>query len=156
MTLTGIILLLLLGLIFLLLEILVLPGTTLLGVVGGILLLIGLWFTFSLYGTTVGLYTLGGTAIVSVALILLAFRANTWDRFTLHNRLDGKVNVINDAQLAVGTTGVAVSRLAPMGKAEFNGEYYEVTTEGEFVNPLTHIVIIAVSKSQIIVKPNTI
>jgi membrane-bound ClpP family serine protease len=43
-----------------------------------------------------------------------------------------------------------------MGKGEFNGEYYEVTTNGEFVDATTKITIVAVSKNQIIVKPITV
>jgi membrane-bound ClpP family serine protease len=153
MTLTGIILLLLLGLLFLILEILVLPGTTVLGFAGGILMLIGVWVAFSLYGLTTGLYVLGGTSVATIAAVVLAFRAGTWKRFTLHKKLTGQVNTFDQKVLTIGTIGVAVSRLAPMGKGEFNGEYYEVTTNGEFVDASTKITIVAVSKNQIIVKP---
>ena len=156
MTLTGIILLLLLGLLFLILEILVLPGTTLLGFAGGILMLIGVWMSFSLYGLTTGLYVLGGSSAVTIAAVVMAFRAGTWNRFTLHKKLTGQVNTFDQKVLAVGTIGIAVSRLAPMGKGEFNGEYYEVTTNGEFVDATTKITIVAVSKNQIIVKPITV
>jgi membrane-bound ClpP family serine protease len=156
MTLTGIILLLLLGLLFLILEILVLPGTTVLGFAGGILMVIGVWVAFSLYGLTTGLYVLGGSSVVTIAAVVMAFRAGTWNRFTLHKKLTGQVNTFDQKVLAAGTIGVAVSRLAPMGKGEFNGEYYEVTTNGEFVDATTKITIVAVSKNQIIVKPITV
>jgi len=156
MTLTGIILLLLLGLLFLTLEILVLPGTTVLGFAGGILMVIGVWVAFSLYGLTTGLYVLGGSSVVTIAAVVMAFRAGTWNRFTLHKKLTGQVNTFDQKVLAAGTIGVAVSRLAPMGKGEFNGEYYEVTTNGEFVDATTKITIVAVSKNQIIVKPITV
>jgi membrane-bound ClpP family serine protease len=156
MTLTGIILLLLLGLLFLILEILVLPGTTVLGFAGGILMVIGVWVAFSLYGLTTGLYVLGGSSVVTIAAVVMAFRAGTWNRFTLHKKLTGQVNTFDQKVLAVGTIGIAVSCLAPMGKGEFNGEYYEVTTNGEFVDATTKITIVAVSKNQIIVKPITV
>ena len=156
MTLTGIILLLLLGLLFLILEILVLPGTTVLGFAGGILMVIGVWVAFSLYGLTTGLYVLGVSSVVTIAAVVMAFRAGTWNRFTLHKKLTGQVNTFDQKVLAAGTIGVAVSRLAPMGKGEFNGEYYEVTTNGEFVDATTKITIVAVSKNQIIVKPITV
>jgi membrane-bound ClpP family serine protease len=156
MTLTGIILLLLLGLLFLILEILVLPGTTVLGFAGGILMVIGVWVAFSLYGLTTGLYVLGGSSVVTIAAVVMAFRAGTWNRYTLHKKLTGQVNTFDQKVLAAGTIGVAVSRLAPMGKGEFNGEYYEVTTNGEFVDATTKITIVAVSKNQIIVKPITV
>lgn len=155
MTLTGIVLLLLLGLLFLILEILVLPGTTVLGFAGGILMLIGVWVSFSLYGLTTGLYVFGGSSVVTIAAVLLAFRAGTWNRFTLHKKLTGQVNTFNQEVLPVGSNGIAISRLAPMGKGEFDGVYYEVTTNGEFVDATTKITIVAVSKNQIIVKPLT-
>lgn len=153
MTLTGIILLLLLGLLLLMVEILVLPGTTVLGVVGGILMLVGLWYAFAGYGTTTGLYVLGITSAVTLGAVVLAFRAGTWNRFTLHKKLTGQVNTFDESVLEVGTTGIAVSRLAPMGKAEFGGKYYEVTTTGEYVDASTKITIVAISKNQITVKP---
>lgn len=153
MTLTGIILLLLLGLLLLMVEILVLPGTTVLGVIGGILMLVGLWFAFAGYGTTTGLYVLCISSVVTLGAVIMAFRAGTWNRFTLHKKLNGQVNTFDESLLEVGTTGIAVSRLAPMGKAEFGGEYYEVTTTGEYVDASTKITIVAVSKNQITVKP---
>jgi membrane-bound ClpP family serine protease len=156
MTLTGIILLLLLGLLFVLLEILVLPGTTVLGFVGVVLMLIGLYFSFNNYGTTTGLYVLAGSSGVTLVAVILAFRAGTWNRFTLHKKLNGQVNTFDETLLQVGAVGKATSRLAPMGKGEFDGRYYEVTTTGEFVDASTKITIVAVSKNQIIVKPITI
>ena len=54
MTLTTILILLLLGLGLVILELLVVPGTTAVGVIGGLMLIAGIWFTYNKYGSTTG------------------------------------------------------------------------------------------------------
>lgn len=155
MTFTGIIILLVLGLVLLLIEILVLPGTTVIGIIGGALMVAGIYFAFAMYGTMPGLYTLGIAGTVTLVAIILAFRAGTWNRFTLHKQLDGKANVIEKEAIQVGAEGLAISRLAPMGTADFGGALLEVSTNGEFVNANTKIVIVALENNRIIVSSKT-
>jgi membrane-bound serine protease (ClpP class) len=47
---------------------------------------------------------------------------------------------------------VAVTILRPVGKAEFDGEVYEVKSDGEFVGEGAEIEIIEVYGNQILVK----
>jgi membrane-bound serine protease (ClpP class) len=51
-----------------------------------------------------------------------------------------------------GQRGVAVTILRPVGKAEFDGEVYEVKSDGEFVGEGAEIEIIEVYGNQILVK----
>ncbi|HNS17534.1 MAG TPA: NfeD family protein [Bacteroidales bacterium] len=153
MTWTLIVILLLVGFVLLLLEMLVIPGITVAAVLGFVSIALAVWGAFASYGTTAGFITLTTGILGSVVLLIVALKAKTWNRFALKSSIDGKVNVIGEAAVRSGDTGKTVSRLAPSGKALINGEYYEVHTIGEFIDPGSEIVVTKVDFNQITVKP---
>ncbi|MEZ5196254.1 MAG: NfeD family protein [Bacteroidales bacterium] len=141
------------GFLFLLLEILVLPGTNIAGVVGFILIAIGIWQAYAVYGSTAGTITLAGSIVFSVVSLYYSLKSNTWKKATLNKNIDGKVNLVDANKIKIGDRGKTISRLAPMGKALINGEYFEVKTTGEFLDQEVEIEVIKIEFSQIIVKP---
>ena len=151
---TIIFVLILAGLIFLLLEILVVPGTTVVGAIGFILMAIGIWQGYAAHGTPEGHYLLAGTLFATILLISMALRSKTWNRVMLHTNLDGKANVIDENAVKPGDTGKSVSRLVPMGKALINNEYYEVSSSGEFIDPGTEITVVRIENNKIFIKSN--
>jgi len=56
-------------------------------------------------------------------------------------------------RLSVGAEGVARSVLRPSGKAEFAGELYDVITDGLYVEPGARLRVAAVEGARIIVEP---
>ncbi|MBP6978040.1 MAG: NfeD family protein [Bacteroidales bacterium] len=152
MTWTLIVILILVGFVLLLLEMLVIPGITVAAVVGFIAIALAVWGAFASYGTTAGFITLAAGILGSVVLLIVALKAKTWNRFTLKSSIDGKVNVIGETAVRAGDTGKTVSRLAPAGKAMINGEYYEVHTIGEFIDPGSEIIVTKVEFNKITVK----
>jgi membrane-bound ClpP family serine protease len=154
MTWTLIIVLIAIGFVFLLLEVLVLPGTNVAGVIGFVLLAIGIWQAFAVYGGTAGTVTLLITLLLSGVLLYFALKARTWKRVALHRNIDSKVNIIDEGRIRIGDKGKTVSRLAPMGKADFGGEYYEVMTMSEFIDPGVEIEIVKIEHNKITVKKN--
>jgi membrane-bound ClpP family serine protease len=151
MTWTLIIILILVGFLFLLLEILVLPGTSVAGIIGFVLIGIGVYFSFRI-SSTAGYITLGSSLVMSVVFLMLVLKSRTWKKLTLKSEIDGKVNVIEEDQVKVGDTGVTVSRLAPAGKAMINNDYFEVHTIGEFVDPNIEIIVTKIEFNKIYVK----
>lgn len=152
MTWTVILVLILVGFLFLLLEILVLPGTNIAGILGFALIGIGIWQAFAVYGTRSGVITLGASFILTIIFLTFALKSKTWNRLTLKSEIDGKVNVIDEINVKAGDEGITVSRLAPAGKALIKNDYYEVHTTGEFVNPNTEIIVTKVEFNKIYVK----
>jgi len=140
------------GLIFLALEILVIPGVGVAGVIGFVLIAIGVWQAYAAHGLLAGHLVLGGTFIFTVLTLVLSLRGKTWRRLALSTAIDSKVNVIDHELIKPGDTGKTVSRLAPMGKAQINGEFYEVSTNGDFIDPKTDIIVLKIEHSKIIVK----
>ena len=147
--------LILIGLAFLLLEILVIPGTGVAGIVGFILIGIGVWQAYSYYGNVTGHWVLAGTFAATVVVLVYSLRAKTWRRVALKSEIGSRVNIIDEENLKPGDEGKSISRLAPGGKAVFNNDYYEVRTMGEFIDQDVDIVIEKIEDHKIYVKPKS-
>jgi membrane-bound ClpP family serine protease len=140
------------GLVFLALEILVIPGVGVAGVIGFILIALGIWQTYAGYGMLAGHIVLGSALIMTVLTLVLALRSKTWRKLALSTSIDSKINTIDIEKIKPGDTGKTVSRLAPMGKAIINGEFYEVSTQGDFIDQQTEVVVLHIEYNKIIVK----
>lgn len=151
MTLTAIILLILLGLILVLLEILVVPGLVV-GIIGGALMVGGVVSAWYVHGATTGAIVLGGTVAITIISILLAFRSKTWNKAALHSEIDSRVNILNENSINVGDRGIAISRLAPMGKALINDQQVEVQSIEGYVNENSRIVVVKVAGNKVLVR----
>ncbi len=145
--------LIVIGILFLLLEILVVPGTTIVGLLGVGLLVSGVVMAFISYGTTTGLVTLAASLLLSVAAIAISLKSNTWKSAMLSTSNLGRVNTMEEGIVVAGDEGLTVSRLNPYGKALIKDEYYEVVSRDALVNENTPIVVIKVEGNKIIVKP---
>jgi len=144
--------LILIGLAFLLLEILVIPGTGVAGIIGFILIGIGVWQAYDYYGSIIGHWVLLGTILGTVAVLAYSLRAKTWRRVMLKSEIGSRVNLVDEDTIKPGDLGKSVSRLVPTGKAVFNNEFYEVRTMGEFLDPNVDIVIEKIEDHKIFVK----
>ncbi|HSV76556.1 MAG TPA: NfeD family protein [Bacteroidales bacterium] len=145
--------LIVIGIIFLLLEILVVPGVSLVGIVGGGLIVFAVVSAFTTYGVVEGALTLVGALFASIVAIVFALKSNSWRKAMLNAEVSGKVNVIEPNKINKGDEGVTITRLNPMGKAMIQDEYYEVTSSENLVNENTPIVVVKVDGNKIIVKP---
>ena len=142
----------LIGFLFLLLEMLVIPGFGFAGVIGFILVAVGVWQTYAVYGMTAGHLVLAGSFLFTLLALAFALRGKTWKRISLSDAINSKVNVVDTELVRPGDTGRTISRLAPSGKAIIKGEYYEVRTNGEFLDEQTEIVVLKMDQNKIIVK----
>lgn len=145
--------LIIVGLLFLVLEILVIPGTAVVGIFGFGIMGVGIWQAYATYGTIAGHYTLGGTLLFTILSLYFSLKSKTWKKITLNDSVSSKVNVIEEDKVKPGDSGKTVSRLTPTGKAVINGDYYEVRSMGEFIDPGTKIEVIKVNFNKIDVKP---
>ncbi len=143
------------GIVFLLLEILVVPGTTLVGLLGLAMLIAGVVISFNHYGIQVGVMTLIGALIFSLVSIAFALKSNTWKKAMLGSELDGRVNIVDVEKITAGDEGVTVTRLNPMGKALIRDDYYEVSSKDNLIGENTPIVVVKVDGNKIIVKPKS-
>ncbi len=151
--LSTVISLLVFGLILVVAEIIFVPGTTLVGVLGFCFLMVGVGLSFKYFGSEIGWITLGSTSVACGGLLYFSFTTNAWKRFSLKSSSSSKLNEGELDQLRVGMEGQAISALRPVGKAELNNQTVEVKTNGDYVDSGSRIRIIKVLSNQIIVEP---
>lgn len=147
-----IILLIITGLILILVEVIFIPGTTIVGIVGFLITCVGIYITYEEHGATAGNYVLAGSGLLSVLGLVYSFRSKSWNKFSLKDINNGKVNEGYSNDLSVEIEGVAISDLKPIGKAEFNNKAYEVKSKGEFIPAGNKLKIIQIEGNRIIVE----
>ena len=150
---TLLIALVVIGLIFLLLEILVIPGTTVAGIIGSALIVLAIWQAYDQYGSQTGIIFLGSTVLLSVVTLYFSLKGRTWKRLMLNTEVGSKVDHFEKYRPKEGDVGVTVSRISPMGKARFNDDYFEVKSYAGYIDPNTEVVIKKIEHNKIIVKP---
>jgi membrane-bound ClpP family serine protease len=157
MSMTLIIFLILLGIVLFLIEFLLVPGITIAGIGGAILMVGGVILAYHHHGTAVGNYTLIGTAVMAFVTIYFVLKSKTWNRIMLHTKIEGKVNVVDKEipNVKVGDIGETVTRLNPIGKVLINGEYFEGKSEDKLIDQRSKIEVIKVLSNKVIVKLKT-
>jgi len=142
---------LLIGFLFILAEILFVPGG-ILGLIGAIILLYGIYLPYGEGRIIGGHITLGLTLVILVFSLFMAIRSKTWRRVQLDTAIDSKVKHFEETELKVGDVGVATSRLNPMGTVRFGDKYVEVSTIDNFTDEGKEVEIIKITKDKLIVK----
>ena len=129
-----IILLILLGVLFLVAELVLLPGVSLgaLFALGGIVVLIILALSF-------------------VATVL-SLRSKTWQRFSLKQKIESSSMPLPDNEVKAGDRGVAVSRLAPMGKVEIGGRIYEAKSTDVYIDQRSTVEVVGFENFNVVVR----
>ena len=154
MSVLAIILLILLGIFLFLVEFLLVPGITIAGLGGAVLMGIAVYMAYKTHGNAIGTYTLLGTLVFTLITIIFALRARTWRRFMLSKDIDGKVEVgLEQGKIKVGDVGESITRMNPVGKVMINNMIVEGKSIAGFVDQHVKIEIIKVLNTQVIVKP---
>lgn len=152
MELFYIILLVFFGLLFLVAELVLLPGVS----IGAILSLVcyggSIYLAFSDFGTEAGVAVIVVILLLSVAAVVVSLRAKTWQRFSLRQEIRSSSSVLPAEELRVGQRGVTLSRLSPMGKVEIDGKVYEAKSTGAYVDPRQEIEVVGFENFSVIVK----
>jgi membrane-bound ClpP family serine protease len=140
------------GLALIIVEVVFIPGTTIIGLVGVIMAIAGIIFGYSAFGNTVGFYILLTTLSALALLLYFSFRTGAWKKFANKSAINSKFNEGLLESFAVGEEGICVSALRPMGKAEFGHRTIEVSSLGQYLDAGTRVRIKEVSTSGIIVE----
>ncbi len=153
MSLLAIILFIVLGLLLLLIEFAVIPGITIAGIGGFILLIGSVYIAFKSYGNVAGFITLAVVLIAAPMMIYYFFKSRSGKKMILESQIDGKVEYIEQGKIVVGDIGKSIGRLAPSGKARINGEVVEAHSTGVFIDHNTEIRVMKILSNKIIVEP---
>ncbi|MCU0356061.1 MAG: hypothetical protein MUE95_00630 [Cyclobacteriaceae bacterium] len=149
----AIALLILAGIVLLIVEVIFVPGTTVIGIIGLAFVLAGIVFSYNHFGSTTGNYVTVATSVFALIAIYLSFRKGAWKKFSLSTSIESKVNEDMLKGVEVGMEGITTSALRPMGTAEFNGKLIEVTTLGDYLAPGSRVKILRAEPNMIVVEP---
>ena len=152
MTILAIIVLILLGLLLLLLEFAVIPGVTIAGIGGFLLLAYSVYMAFAQYGTFAGFLTLVLVLVAAPALIYFLVKSRAGRKMILETNIDAKVDTTETENIHAGDTGVTIGRLAPTGKVRINGVTVEAHSSGSFVDHNKPVRVLKVFPGKIIVE----
>lgn len=152
MDLITVLVLVLIGLLLLLVELIFLPGTTLVGILGFVVLAVGVWLGYEKLGTDHGHIILGISLVLSIAIVAFSFKADVWSKFALKDVNHSRVNENIKPKLQEGGIGRTSSALRPSGTALFDDQHYEVHTNGEFLDAGTTVIITRINHHKIIVR----
>ena len=154
MSLLAIVLLILLGIFLLFLEFFIIPGITVAGV-GGIVLIVGANIAaYYFHGNEIGHYTLAGSIVLFVVTIIVLLKTGTWNKVMLSKTIDSHViDIKEENKIQPGDIGKTIGRLNPMGMVLVNGVAVEASAQGSFLDPNTEVEVIKVERRKIIVKP---
>jgi len=145
-----VILLIVAGIALVIIEILFIPGTTVIGIIGLALLVFGIIFGYGKFGNTTGTIILISTIVVGGAATFISFRSGLWRTFALKSTNKSRVNEDMEIQHLLGAEGKAISALRPYGKAEFYNKVYEVKSMGNYANSGSRVRVIKVEKNNTI------
>ena len=148
-----IILLILIGAIFLVAEMVLLPGLSVAGICAVLADGAAIYFAFTRYGATGGVITVVVVAAVSIAAVVISLRARTWQRFSLKHQIDSTAQELPQEQdVKIGDHGITLTRIAPMGKVEINGRTFEAKSVDKMIDPNTEIEIIGFENFNVIIE----
>lgn len=141
--------LLLIGLILLVVEIIFIPGTTVVGIFGFLVSLAGLAFAFINFEYSVAIWITGVTLVINFAAVWYGFSSGIWKKFSLKSTQSGGAFDGRTDGLEVGMKGLAVSDIKPYGKASFNEIWVEVKSESGFIEVNTPVTITKIENNKI-------
>ena len=141
------------GLLLLGLELLVIPGFGVAGILGLGSFAASCWLAFSNFGTMAGVIFVVALVVVVTLFVVLVLRSKTWRKITLDTNIDSRVDdVPQEKGIEVGMTGVALTRLAPAGQAGFGDVVIEVFSRDSIISAGSRIEVVELSDNKVLVK----
>lgn len=148
-----------LGISGVLLELHVLPGHGVPGILGTLALLSAIVLAFGLPFAFVTAQSLAIAIVLTAVVFFFAarlFPQNAFMQRLAFTGVQGKDYIAApDRRALIGAAGFATSYLRPAGYAAINGQKVDVLTEGEFVAAGTPIVVTRVEGARIFVRPRS-
>ena len=144
--------LILLGVILMLIELLLIPGVGVAGILSLASIAAACWYAFRFCSTSAGIITTCVAVVILIIMLVVVLREKTWKKFELGTEIKSKVNEEREA-LKVGDKGKTLTRLAPMGTAEFAQVSVEVKScDNTMIAPGTDVEIVRIEDNKVIVK----
>lgn len=146
----------LLGIILLCVEIFLIPGFGITGILGIIGIVGGIFLSFGIHNIAVASLVVFISLLIDIVLIILIarFMSKSKDfknKITLDMDISGYRSSVSYNEL-IGKTGTAETFFRPSGYILIDGKKYDAVSEGEFINKGSNLKVILVEGNKIVVK----
>lgn len=144
------------GLVLIVIEVYLVPGFNVIGILGIITIIFAVGYSFAESGWPGGLIAIVGSVGATAGLFWFLYATGAWDRFVLSASL-GKDTLVEEQEREhrkryLGKLGVAITPLRPTGVVEIDGERVEVATEGEFIAAGSRVKVVAMDRRRFFVR----
>jgi len=146
--------LLILGFVLVLLEIFVIPGFNIFGIIGFLTVCAGVGHAYLNMGFGAAVTVAGVGLVGTVVLVRLMIQARAWKRLVLESdtsRAAGYDSVEPGREDLVGQQGEALTALRPAGRAQFGERVVDVVSEGGFVKRGERVEVLQVVGNRVVV-----
>ena len=151
--------LLILGFLLVLLEIFVIPGLNIFGIIGFLTICIGVAFSYLKMGLLPALGVAGLGLVGTLILLRFLIRVRAWRRLVLDtssSRDNGYSSSREELDELVGQTGRALTPLRPAGRVEIGERIIDVVSEGSFIDAGDAVEVVLVHGNRIVVQSHAI
>jgi len=147
--------LLVMGFALLFLEVFVIPGINVFGILGVVAVVTGVAYAYFRLGPGAALSLGVWSAVGTAALLWAVLRHRAWQRLVLRSdtaRREGYSAAPADLEDLVGQEGRALTPLRPSGRAQFGERIIDVVTEGNFIPRDARIEVLSVAGARVVVQ----
>ncbi len=144
--------LLVVGVILLIIEMFLIPGLSVSGIAGVLFLAGGVFYAYDQVGTTAGHLSLLGSVLLMGVAFWVFVKSKALEKMSLKTEIDSKVDPLLGMDLKIGDVGIAISRLAPMGKIKINQWTVEAKSFDDFIDQDTKVVVVEINNTNVIVE----
>ncbi|RMH71567.1 MAG: hypothetical protein D6675_06370 [Gemmatimonadetes bacterium] len=147
--------LIILGFLLILVEIFLIPGLNIFGIIGFFAIIAGFVFSLQL-GLVYAIPIFIGSIALGIFLVQQIMRTRAWDKIILHDEErseEGYLSADANLERLVGQTGYALTALRPSGTAVIEGQRVDVVTEGIFIEKDAPVKVVNVEGTRVVVRP---
>lgn len=97
--------------------------------------------------------------MIAIAVFLVILRrlpsSKLWSRLVLKDSTHTQQGYVSsqDYSAFLNKTGIVTSLLRPAGVVEIEGNWLDVVSEGQFIQPGVHVKVVSVTGNRIVVRP---
>lgn len=140
------------AIVFLILELFLIPGISIAGILAAASSIFAIYYAFANIGATGGIVTIIVLAICTTFVLYYFIHSKAIDKISLQKSINSKVDKNKHIHISIGEQGVTKTRLAQIGMADFNGNVVEVKSEDGLLNENTPIIVSSIEEGVIKVK----
>ncbi len=143
------------GLILLIIEMAVIPGFGLAGILGFGSIILSCYTSFKSLSPLAGFLTSLGAIILVIVIFKILPKTPAWKKTQLslsQKKNDGYQVADPEFKELLNKTGICLTMLRPSGTAIINNKHYDVVSDGEFIEKDSPVIVYRVDGNKITVR----